>query len=148
MTAIYWDTSALLKLYAPEADSSDYRRLLLSRTEAVAISTLHLTELYYALSAKEKRGEIVANATSMLFQSFKSHIRAHRYQVINVDQNVASRSRQILDKCVSATPAIPLRSLDGLHLGCMNASGIQLLVTADARMQQAAHAMSIRTINP
>jgi predicted nucleic acid-binding protein len=39
--AIYWDTSALLKLYAPEPDSSDYLRLLIQQSEDVAISFLH-----------------------------------------------------------------------------------------------------------
>jgi hypothetical protein len=36
--AVYWDTSALLKLYAPEADSGDYIRLLIQQPEDVAIS--------------------------------------------------------------------------------------------------------------
>ena len=38
--AIYWDTSALIKLYAPEPDSSDYLRLLIQQPENLAISFL------------------------------------------------------------------------------------------------------------
>ena len=33
--AIYWDTSALIKLYAPEPDSNDYLRLLIWCNRAV-----------------------------------------------------------------------------------------------------------------
>lgn len=34
--AIYWDTSALIKLYASEADSSDYLGLLVRQSEDIA----------------------------------------------------------------------------------------------------------------
>jgi prevent-host-death family protein len=54
--AIYWDTSALLKLYAPEPDSGDYLRLLIQQPEDLAICFLHRVELYFALRGKESRG--------------------------------------------------------------------------------------------
>jgi predicted nucleic acid-binding protein len=38
--AVYWDTSAVLKLYAPEPDSSDYLKLLIRQPGDVAISAL------------------------------------------------------------------------------------------------------------
>lgn len=146
--AIYWDTSALLKLYAPEADSSDYRRLLISRPEPVAISSLHMVELYYALIAKEVRGEIIPHSAQILFQSFQRHVRSNRYAVISIEGEAMSLSRQVLDQCHAATPTIHLRSLDGLHLGAMRAASISQLVTTDARMQTAALAVSIATISP
>ncbi len=51
--AIYWDTSALIKLCASEADSSDYLRLLVRHSEDIAISFLHRVELFFALRGKE-----------------------------------------------------------------------------------------------
>jgi predicted nucleic acid-binding protein len=36
--SIYWDTSAIIKLYAPESDSADYRRLVIAQPERLAIS--------------------------------------------------------------------------------------------------------------
>ncbi len=74
--AIYWDTSALLKLYAPESDSSDYLRLLIQQPEDLAISFLHRVELYFALRGKESRGEIAAGSVARLFQLFEQHHRA------------------------------------------------------------------------
>ncbi len=53
--AIYGDTSALLKLYAPEPDSSDYLRLLIQQSEDVAISFLQRVERYFALRGKRDR---------------------------------------------------------------------------------------------
>ena len=68
--AIYWDTSALLKLYAPESGSSDYLRLLIRQPEDLAISFLHRVELYFALRGKESRGEIAAGSAARLFELF------------------------------------------------------------------------------
>ncbi|MDA8744842.1 type II toxin-antitoxin system VapC family toxin [Rubripirellula amarantea] len=147
-SAIYWDTSALLKLYAPESDSGDYRRLLISRPERIAVSTLHFVELYYALVAKEKRNEIQVGAAKSLFQSFMRHADEQRYISIAIDAKATTFSCQVLDRCVGITSPVPLRSLDGLHLGAMNSAGITLLVTADVRMKRAAQTVSLTTIEP
>jgi len=50
--AIYWDTSALLKHFAPEPDSSDYLRLLIQQPEDLAVSFLHRVKLYFALCGR------------------------------------------------------------------------------------------------
>ncbi|KAA1258038.1 Ribonuclease VapC46 [Rubripirellula obstinata] len=146
--AIYWDTSALLKLYAPETDSSDYRRLLISKPEPIAISTLHFVELYYALVAKECRGEIQPGAAKLLFQSFRRHVDERRYMSIEVDAKATAFSCQILDQCMGIANPIPLRSLDGLHLGPMKSAGVTQLVAADLRMKHAAQAVSFAIIDP
>ncbi len=53
MTApVYWDTSAVIKLYAPESDSTKYRQLLIAQAEPLAVSKLHDVELFYALRGK------------------------------------------------------------------------------------------------
>ena len=146
--AVYWDTSALLKLYAPEADSSDYLRLLITQPEDVAICFLHRVELYFALAGKESRGEIAAGSARRLFQLFEQHVAAHRYFQIPWGEDVASRARQLLDDSLSQAPPIPLRSLDGLHLGALRAAGIPSVVTADLRMRDVARAMSVHVVVP
>jgi uncharacterized protein len=146
--AIYWDTSALLKLYAPEPDSSDYLRLLIQQPEDVAISFLHRVELYFAFRGKECRGEIAAGSAKDLFQRFEQHVATGRYFVIPWGDDVASEARRLLDTSSSATPAAMLRSLDGLHLGALRAAKIQLVVTADATMRDAARAASIAVKEP
>jgi len=146
--AIYWDTSALLKLYAPEADSSDYRQLLISQPEDVAISVLHHVELYFALRGKESRDEIAVGSAKNLFESFEAHVRAGRYRVIPWREDVAFEARQLLDHCMSAAPPLMLRSLDGLHLGALRAAKITGIVTSDLRMRHVAAAASIAAIEP
>lgn len=146
--AIYWDTSALLKLYAPEPDSSDYLRLLIQQSEDVAISFLHRVELYFALRGKEFRGEIAAGSARLLFQQFERHVSSGHYFIIPWGEDVALEARRLLDTCLTATPAVMLRSLDGLHLGALRAAKIQFVVTADVKMRDAARTASIGIREP
>jgi predicted nucleic acid-binding protein len=146
--AIYWDTSALLKLYAPEPDSNAYLRLLIQQSEDLAISFLHQVELYSALGGKESRGEIAPGSAKRLFQLFEQHVGAGRYFVIPWGDDVASEARRLLDLTLNVASPVILRSLDGLHLGALRAARIQAVVTADVRMRDAARIAGIGVIEP
>lgn len=146
--AIYWDTSAVLKLYAPEPDSSAYLRLLMQQSEDLAIGFLHRVELYFALCGKESRGEIADGFAKRLFELFEQHISVGRYDVIPWGTDVALEARELLDLSLAATPPVMLRSLDGLHLGALRAAKIQRIVTGDFRMREAARSAAIRVVEP
>lgn len=146
--AIYWDTSALIKLYAPEPDSSDYLRLLIQQPEDLAISFLHRIELYFALRGKELRGEIATGSATQLFQLFEQHVSAGHYYMIPWGDDVVLEARHLLDTSLSAASPVMLRSLDGLHLGALRAAKIQSVVTADQRMRDAAQIAGIGVIAP
>lgn len=146
--AIYWDTSALLKLDATETDSAGYLQLLTRQRDRLAISFLHRVELSFALHAKESRGEITTGSASQLFQLFEQHVNAGRYFVIPWSNDVAVAARQTLDASSNATPPVMLRSLDGIHLGAVRPAKIQSVVTADARMRDAARKAAISVIEP
>jgi predicted nucleic acid-binding protein len=146
--AVYWDTSALLKLYAPEQDSDQYRRLLIAQQEHVAISALHDVEFFYALRCKEARGEIPNGSSQQLIASFQQHVREGRYFQIPWGQDLVQNARDALDLCLTQIPPRPLRSLDGLHLGALQAANIQRIVTADIRMQEAATALGVTNVLP
>lgn len=146
--AIYWDTSALIKLYASEPDSGDYLRLFLQQPEDLAISFLHRVELYFAFCGKESRGEIAAGSARRLFRLFQQHVSGGRYFLIPWGEDVASESRRLLDASLSATPPVMLRSLDGLHLGALRAAKIQTIITADMRMRDAARTAAVGVIEP
>jgi len=145
---IYWDTSALIKLYTPEADSEAYYRQLVGQKPKPAISDLHRVEMYYALQAKESRGEIAAGSGARLALSFDRHVTAGRYFTIPWGADVIEGSRRILDQCLASDPSIPIRSLDGIHLGAVLAAGVSRVVTADLRMKAAAAAAGIEVIEP
>lgn len=141
--AIYWDTSALIKLYAPEPDSNHFLLLIRTRPEIPAISFLHRVEMYFALVGKEQRGEIKPGGAVLLFGSFQSHVRQGRYLEIPWGQDVERQARQALDHCSAHHPRIPLRSLDGLHLGAARAANIQTIFSTDTHLRMAATCLGI-----
>lgn len=146
MKAVYWDTSALLKLYAAEADSSAYTRQFVAQHEDIAVGFLHRVEMHYALRGKEARGEIVPGSAKTLFSSFARHLAEGRFFLVPGGDDVEENSRQVLDRCLAAMPPVMVRTLDGLHLGSIVAAGISSLITADVRMRQAASLAGIHVI--
>lgn len=143
---IYWDTSALIKLYAPETDSAAYYRQLVAQKPKPAISAVHRVEMYYALQAKEFRVEIAPGSGRRLALSFDQHAAAGRYFNIPWGADVLEGATRVLDQCLASDPPIPIRSLDGLHLGAVLAAGISRIVTADLRMKAAATAVGIEVM--
>ena len=144
----YWDTSALVKIYASEPDSPAYRSLLESRTEQPVTSFLHRVELFFALRHKEDRGEMVVGAAARLFSAYRQHLDGGRFHEIPWGNDVASVARDTLEPCLSAATSVELRSLDGLHLGALLSGGITKLVTTDAKMRKAAETLGIVLIDP
>ncbi len=136
--AVYWDTSALLKLYAPGPDSEAFRSRLRVQNVPVAISFLHRVEFNFALVAKELRGEILSGEAGRLFEAFLLHREAGRFLEIPWGDDVEHHSRMALNTCCRKQPPVMLRSLDGLHLGVMLAAGIRILITTDTRLRRAA----------
>ena len=100
---VYWDTSALLKIYAAEADSSDYLKLLISQPGDIAVSYLHRVELYYGLRGKESRGEIQPGAAKTLYTSFESHLDDQRYFEIPWGSDVLGEAQSALKRLVTSS---------------------------------------------
>ncbi|MEO0414490.1 MAG: type II toxin-antitoxin system VapC family toxin [Verrucomicrobiota bacterium] len=145
---VYWDTSALLKIYATEADSAAYLSLLTSQPNRIAVSFLHRAEIYFGLNGKEARGEITRGAAKSQYQSFEAHIESKRFWEIPWGGDVVTEAHLALDKNLQATPPVWLRTLDGLHLGAMVAGKVSKLVTADIRMQEAALKLGMTCVEP
>lgn len=142
-SAIYWDTSVLLQLYADEPDSIHYREKLCQQKEQVAISFLHRVELLYALAAKEQRGEIKEGQAKLLFASFQKHRGEGRFLEIPWGEDVESAAHEVLATCGNRAPPVPLRSLDGFHLGAIRAAAIRKVISTDIRFRAAAECLGL-----
>jgi uncharacterized protein len=144
---LYWDTSALLKCYAPEPDSAAFRTLLGDRPRAV-ICFVHRLEMAYALRQKEIRGEILPNAASRLTARFDRDADEGRFVVLPWGTDLVQAAREVLSICGSASSPIPLRTLDGIHLAAARVAGLQHIVTSDQRMRTAAAALGWTVVDP
>ena len=144
---IYWDTSALLKCYAPEPDSAGYRTLLSDRP-SIAICFMHRLEMAYALRHKEIRGEILPTAASHLTELFDRDADEGRFIVLPWGSDLVQAARDVLDRCVSAPEPVAIRTLEGMHLAAARLAGIRDIVSTDRRMRVAAETLAMNLIDP
>ena len=142
---VYWDTSAILKPYVEEADSSKFRQLMLDQTEHGVVSFLHDTEVYFALCGKEQRGEIGQGSAANIGEEFAEFMENHMF-VQPINAAVRIEARRMADLCLQQVPPMTIRSLDGLHLAAVVVSGAKTLVTADRRMQEVARLLKIQVL--
>jgi predicted nucleic acid-binding protein len=138
----YWDTSALLKLYVPEADSAQFAAHL----GATAISTSQLTqwELLRAIARKEIEGAIPPGSTETVFAKFRSDVNSDRVLLLAVDGAVEAIFRSIVLQLHRRTPAIVIRTADAIHVATALNARADEVVTTDSRMREGAVALGLK----
>jgi predicted nucleic acid-binding protein len=139
----YWDTSCVLKLYVSEVDSKRWQELAMAEQEPLLCSSLLLAELAFALAAKDARGDLVAGGASALRALFHDDVEKGRFRLIPCGSDVLEEAARIAELCYAASPRIPLRTLDGLHLATACLLHCRDLVTTDRRMRDAARLLGI-----
>jgi uncharacterized protein len=129
MTAIYLDSSAIVKLAVREPESDALRRYLRTRRPRVS-SALARTEVMRALL---HMGEPARTAG--------------RRTLANLD--LLRIDNRVLDLAGGLQP-FELRTLDAIHLATAQRLGVDLgrLCTYDARMRDAAEALGMAVIAP
>lgn len=142
----YWDTSALLKVYAPESDSAAYRTLLTLRPQAV-ICWLHALEMAYALHHKEARREIAPGSAARLIARFDVDEIDGRYLVVPWGLDLRRAAREVLSRTAPASQPVAIRTLDGIHLAAARIAGVTDIVTDDRRMREAATQMGFSVLD-
>ena len=144
----YWDTSCVLKLYAPEPRSAAYLSLAESQRGPLACSEVAMVELSYAFHRKEKDGSLVLGASEALLRQVQRDIDGGRFALLPFGRDVLSAAMKLASRCYEHEPMIPLRSMDGIHLATALVAKAKRLVTADLRMRAAAEVIGLRLIDP
>ena len=140
---VYWDTSCVLKLYCSEMDSRKYLRRVERAAAPLVSSILAASELVYAFHQKEARREIGTGSAEALYEKFLSDLKIGRFLLLPLGEDVRGEARQIARICYDSQPAVPLRTLDGLHLATACLAGCREILTTDLRMQNAAPLLGI-----
>ncbi|MCK5849397.1 MAG: type II toxin-antitoxin system VapC family toxin [Kiritimatiellae bacterium] len=140
---IYWDTSCVLKLYAPEEDSELYLNLADSTTEPFFSSEILNTELFYAFCQKELRGDIKQGWAELLHKKFCADVDGGRFVLLTVGRDILVQSNEVARRCYAHKPPVLLRTLDGIHLATTLVAKCTEIVTTDQRMQQAAQILGV-----
>ncbi len=138
MSLMYWDTSALLKIYVPETDSDLFLDLIGKAEQPIYTSVIGEVEIECALICKERSGEIArAGAARAMNRFIKDCVEARIIRIPCGDE-MTSKARAIVKSARTARRPVMIRSLDAIHVASalsLRASGI---VATDIRMREVA----------
>jgi len=131
--ATYLDTSALLKRYVPELNSTAFEQFLQDCVPAT-ISRLAFVEVRSALARKRREQHIDADRERAAAAELRQDVLDGLLIV------TPAEDRHFIDAMhlIEHLPEFPLRTLDALHLTLAQAMGAQVLATADDIMAKAA----------
>lgn len=140
----YWDTSALLKLYAPEPDSASFLTRVAKSQRPLLTADLTVVELRCALGRKEHVGDLKAGGATALFECFTHDVAAGRIITLLHSPAVLAEAQEIVLRAHSADPPVMIRSLDAVHVASALASRAAWVVATDTRLRDAAITVGLR----
>jgi predicted nucleic acid-binding protein len=141
----YWDTSALLKLYAPEPDSAYFLERVAKGHRALLTADLAKVELFCALKRKEHAGDLQAGGAAALSESFERDVSAGRIVAVPYGQDVFTEVQHLVKRAYAASPVLMIRSLDAIHVASAILSKTKVVVATDVRLRDVAALMGLRT---
>ena len=134
----YLDTSVLVAYYCPEALSEAAEKMILDDRQP-AVSALTEVELVSALARKIRERELSRENANHVLTEFQSHLNQFLFKRIPLERYHYSVAFNWL-----AQFAVPLRTLDALHLAVAAQNNLEL-ITADQRLLQSARKLGVRT---
>lgn len=130
---MYLDTAILVKLLVREPDTEFYVALV--DGQPAWSSQLVLVESFSALLRKERERAITPAHRRRAVRQIASDVGARRLSLVPVTADLIERSHGILDVC---HPAVPLRTLDAIHLASAERCQSWPLCSNDTRVRAAA----------
>jgi len=140
---LFWDTSAVLKLYVDESDARPFRTLA-RRPESLLISALTVHELHCGLHRKEFVKALKPGMAEVLYQTFRNEIEAEYFRLIAYNSRVEQHALAVVRQCYGAGKPVLVRVLDALQLASAMAAGATDMVSTDARMRQGAALLGMK----
>ena len=135
---MYLDTAILVKLLVREPDSAFYVRSIEGRI--VWSSQVVLTECFSALLRNERERQIGTSHRRRAWAQVERDVAANRLNLITLTSDVLIRANGILGVY---HPAIPLRSLDAIHLASAERSQSWPICSNDGRLRLAAKRLGL-----
>lgn len=132
-TAVYVDASALAKLYVPEAESERLDAFLRGRQDLM-ISELAITEVLSAVARRKREGELRPDLANQIRGALLEDANSGAFVRLHLDPAVHREAERLL----FATDAVPLRTLDALHIALAFSGEATHVLTFDRGMRDAA----------
>lgn len=134
--SLYFDTSALVPAYLPEAFSEQVV-VRLGEAGRIYLSRLTVMEFFSALSKKVRMEELGLEEAQAVATAFERHLQGDVYTTLRISNEVFDLGIRYLKGFDT-----PLRTLDGLHLACCAHAGLTM-ITADAGLADGAKRLGV-----
>ena len=141
---MYWDTSAILKLYVRERDSDYFLNLVARAEEQFLTSAIASMELLCALERKERNGDLKSGGANAAFERFLNDTRRGRIVEIPYGRDVLEEARKLFGYV--SDRRILIRSLDMIHIASAIAVKAKSVVATDSRLRQVASLASVKLL--
>jgi predicted nucleic acid-binding protein len=134
LTAVYFDSAYLAKLYLDDSDSGKVRDLL-RKVELVSSSSLCIAEVSCALHRSVREKSITRDEAFHLRATFFEDVAVGILRLIPVSETIL----RVVDATVSKLPpTVFLRAGDAVHLASAQQSGFAEIWTNDRHLLKAA----------
>jgi predicted nucleic acid-binding protein len=140
----YWDSSALVKLYVQEPDSSVFEQYAASAQSAPVTARLSFYELRTVLQRKEFEGALAAGAAQALHNRLVQDAAAGLIRVVEFSIDIAREFESVVIRCFGQPVATFVRTLDGIHLASAILGGETEFVATDKRLRDAAQVLGLK----
>lgn len=132
-TSIYLDSSALAKLYLPEAESDVLDAFLRGR-RGLVISELAITEVLSAVARRKREGQLGAKHANEIRDAILADADSGAFRRLHLDPEV----HRLAERLLLVLESLPLRTLDALHIALSLSGAASHILTFDNRMKEAA----------
>jgi len=137
--ALFLDTSALVKLYVPEAGSAEVERLA-DADPVIHVGSLAEHEFLSAILRRVRLSQMSSSEASTSLEEFRGWLLA-RANTVQFGPPVSDRARDLLERHHFAG----LRLLDAIQLACCLAVPGAEMVLADRALARVAEAEGVVT---
>jgi predicted nucleic acid-binding protein len=135
---LYLDSSALVKLYLPEAESGQLNRAVEGRRDLL-VSDLSITEIVSSLRRRRREGALKLSIAVRLHRAILGHLETGVYRRIDLTATTHREAERML----LSIEAGPLRAADALHLALAVSGDASSLLTYDRRMADAGRSIGL-----
>jgi predicted nucleic acid-binding protein len=138
---MYLDSAIVVKLLVRERESVWFTRNLSG--QSFETSELALAEVCAALLVKERAGDLTPNERIKATETFFSMIEDELILLLPLNRKVIDRARAVQLAC---HPAVPLRTLDALHVATCDLHNSGSMSATDRRIRSACQQLGIALI--
>jgi predicted nucleic acid-binding protein len=138
---IYVDTSFLVSLYSPDANSAAAARTMQASPEGYFLTAFGELELVNALGLRLFRKEVTAEQAKSSWKDFESDLRGGVFQLRALTDPMFQRALRLSRQ---TTPRLGTRSADVLHVAAALELGVDRLYSFDERQRKLARAVRLR----